>query len=88
MISHELAHSFGAMHDWGLEPTLKRRLDKQGARPSNGCTCTLPDGTKVDGETKKCIMSPIIDSQLSSTWSDCSYADLDFTKEVSSRLAV
>merc|ERR550534_712668 len=80
-ISHELGHSFGAMHDWNLPAGLRQLLRKQGARPAQGCTCTLPDGSKKTGKTRQCIMSPTIDNQLSWSWSDCSLADIDFTKE-------
>jgi len=80
-ISHELGHSFGAMHDWNLNSNTRHMLAKQGARPLGGCTCTLPNGQKEGGETRKCIMSPIVDKRLSWSWSDCSYADIDFAKE-------
>ena len=81
-ITHELGHSFGMMHDWEDDGSTHETIIAAGARPRHGCTCTLPDGTKLRGRTKKCIMSPFVDREISWSWSDCSYADIDFAQEV------
>jgi hypothetical protein len=81
-ITHEMAHSFGAQHDWLKEGyswgKVVTELTKLGIRP-DPCTCTLPDGSKLSGDTKKCIMSPYInDDKMIWDWSDCSYVDINF----------